>query len=245
VLIEGYKFESCKGIHFIVSERRNFSQNWCPNCLSEDVTFKNATSQLFCDECNFREKMSSHFGLGALIDQTAELLPDLAKEAFLSSQQVSLQEKDKRAKVIVKQLCKEIAIDVSGKALNQIGEMVGKIFILWGWNFLGNKISGSLIKEMSTEYKKQELTVRLAMVAADTILRHKLSRSVIACLGIMVNKPLRQLSQQLLELIDKNIPIDAKAFNLSVDADSQQFSSKFMQMTFERGIDDAIDKFWN
>jgi len=122
--------------------------------------------------------------------------------------------------------------------------MVGKIFILWGWNFLGNKISDSLIKEMSTEYKKQELTVRLAMVAADTILRNKLSRSVIACLGIMVNKPLRQLSQQLLELIDKNIPIDAKAFNLSVD-DSQQFSSKFMQMTFERGIDEAIDKFWN
>lgn len=56
---------------------------------------------------------------------------------------------------------------------------------------------------MLGEYKRQELSVRLAMVAADTMVRRKLSRSMIACLGIMVNHTLRQLSQQVLALIEK------------------------------------------
>ncbi len=64
--------------------------------------------------------------------------------------------------------------------------MVGKIFVLWGWKFLGEKVSRTLEKEMSAEYKSQEFSSRLAMVAADTIFKRKMSRSVIACLGLMV-----------------------------------------------------------
>src|SRR4051812_47276538 len=105
--------------------------------------------------------------------------------------------------------------------------MVAKIFVLWGWNFLGKKVSGAIEEEMSAEYKNQELSSRLAMVAADTIFKRKLSRSVIACLGIMVeclniiiivhnlifsfgkkvNRPLRRLSKQLVAVLEQKAEV--------------------------------------
>ena len=44
-----------------------------------------------------------------------------------------------RAKAIVKRYAKNISMDLQGHALLEVGQMVGKIFILWGWNILGGK----------------------------------------------------------------------------------------------------------
>src|SRR5262245_35057912 len=77
-----------------------------------------------------------------------------------------------------------VKVAINQMCCRAVGEMVAKIFVLWGWNFLGVKVSDAIATELSTEYKNQELSSRLAMVAADTIFKRKLSRSVIACLGI-------------------------------------------------------------
>eukprot|EP01095_Lingulamoeba_sp_RSL-Kostka_P007085 TRINITY_DN2236_c0_g7_i1.p1 TRINITY_DN2236_c0_g7~~TRINITY_DN2236_c0_g7_i1.p1 ORF type:complete len:431 (+),score=112.52 TRINITY_DN2236_c0_g7_i1:32-1294(+) len=242
-LIQNCAFENSKGIYRTVANRKNYSQSWCTECYSDDVMFKKKSNQLFCENCENVEVIKPTLNLGALIETTAELLPDLAKEAFLFSQVESLQDKDKRARELVIRYATNISMDVSGNALSEVGEMVGRIFVLWGWNFLGYKVSNSLIEEMKEEYKSQELSVRLAMIAADTILKRKLSRSVIACLGVMVNRPLRTLSEQLLTLVEKNEPIDVSNFDLSSDG-SEEFADQFMKSAFEESIVSTIDIYW-
>jgi ribosomal protein S27E len=242
--LRSYDIECCRGIVAVVAERRNYSQSWCPRCYSDDVMFSRATNTLVCDACQHAEVMVPHLGLSQLIETTSVLLPDLAKEAFLFAQVESLQERDRRAMELVKQYAANISMDVAGKSLTDIGEMVGRIFILWGWNFLGFKVSSCLMHEMREEYKNQELGVRLAMIAADTILKRKLSRSVIACLGLLVNRPLRQLSEQLLVLIENTDRIDATQFQLPENAASEQLADRFMQVAFEHGYMRAIDTFW-
>jgi hypothetical protein len=132
---------------------------------------------------------------------------------------------------------------VSGNAVGRIGEMVARIFVLWGYNFLGNRVSNALVAEMSKEYKLQDLPIRLAMIAADTLLKRKLSRSVIACVGIMVNKPLRHLSAQLLQLIEKQGAFDPKSIQFE-NLDSETFLDRFMKTAFERDLNSAIDQYW-
>ena len=246
-LIESFEFPNLKGIFYIVADRKNLSQSWCPNCYSDDVTFKKKTNELVCDECNktFAMSLSSrkYSNLDKVVELTTKLLPDLAKEAFLFSQQNSFQEKDKHAKEIIKHFSSTITITVSGKALSQVGEMVSKIFILWGWNFLGKKVSNTLVAGMREEYNNQDLSSRLAMVAADTLFKRKLSRSVIACLGLLVNRPLRRLSQKLLSVIEKMDTIDVQHVKFQGGI-REDFADQFMKKAFESGIEAAIEAFW-
>lgn len=68
----------------------------------------NTTKVLMCEACGSSSTMTRHFGLPALIDATAGFLPDLAREAFLNAQEASLVERDKHAKLLVKQCAREI-----------------------------------------------------------------------------------------------------------------------------------------
>lgn len=244
-LIHAQKFENQRGLFRTVADRKNYSQSWCTHCWSDDVIYRKNSNELICGECQQVELMQSKLNLQALVACTAVLLPDLAKEAFLFSQIESLQECDKRAKQLVLELASNISMDVSGKALNEVGRMIGRIFILWGWNILGEKVCNALIREMKEEYKAQELPVRLAMIAADTLFKRKLSRSVIACLGVMVNKPLRQLSEQLLAMIEYNQNIDVLQLHcLTSPAGYEEFADTFMKLAFEQGIPAAINQYW-
>jgi hypothetical protein len=126
------------------------------------------------------------------VELTAERLPDLAKEAFLFSQQTSMRERDRFALHLVKQFASGICMDVAGKALSDVGVLVrqivtlnlldlcslhsvdekwipsrppspsatrccgeeaqiSRIFILWGWTFLGSKISNALVQVSSAD----------------------------------------------------------------------------------------------
>lgn len=124
-------FPNNSGIFCTISDRKNYAQSWCTKCFGGEVIFRKSSNQLLCESCGHTETLTPRFGLGSLIDTTAEQLPDLAKEAFLSAQEASLIQKDNYARQIVKQYSKEISIDVAGKALNDIGTMIGRIFVLW------------------------------------------------------------------------------------------------------------------
>ena len=205
------------------------------------MTYKEITKELFCEECDHVELLEATYGLSQVIMDTAILLPDLAKEAFLFSQTASVREKDRRAKEIVTEYSTRICIDIGGKSLTQVGEMVGRMFILWGWNVLGFKVSNTLVKELTNEYQQQDLSVRLAMVAADTILNRRLSRPVVACLGVIVNKPLRQLYQQLLHMISQDNQLRTE----SVSSTEVNFIDNFLQSAFDQGIASAISQYWD
>jgi len=114
--IERHRFDNSRGVYRIVADRKNYSQSWCPKCSSDDVTFKKNTHELLCEDCGHCEVIKTRLHLGLLIETTAHLLPDLAKEAFLFAQVESLQEKDKRARELVISYATNISMDVSGKA---------------------------------------------------------------------------------------------------------------------------------
>lgn len=120
--------------------------------------------------------------------------------------------------------------------------MIVRIFLLWGYNFLGKKVSTAVLQEMNQEYLGQQFSLRLLMIAADTMLKHKLSRSAIACLAITINKPLRQMSAQLVKFLEGNGVIDPALFQLTNEPPPDY--DKFMKIAFERGMDAAIDAFW-
>jgi len=126
----------------------------------------------------------------------------------------------------------------------EIGQMVGRVFVLWGYGESGQRVSNALVSEMTKEYQHQELAVRVAMIAADALLKRKLSRSMIGCIGIMVNKPLRQLSIQLLSLINNNGEFDAKSLRLE-ELQSERFLEKFMKACFDKDIASAVDLYWD
>jgi len=241
--IKRYNFDNCRGIFRIVSDRKIYPQNWCISCGSDDVMYKKTNSQLSCEECGAVSIITPTLGLEKIVDETARILPDLAKEAFLSAQEVSFTLKDSRAKTIVKEYANSVSIDVAGKALRSVGEMVGKIFVLWSWKYLGEKVSATLEKEMSADFRSQELSSRLAMVLADTISKRKLSRSVIACLGLMVNRPLHKLSRQLLSVVDLHDAVKFEKLNI-LSSNSNTFPNEFVQYALAHGINDAIDNFW-
>eukprot|EP01103_Thecamoeba_quadrilineata_P019858 TRINITY_DN8248_c0_g1_i1.p1 TRINITY_DN8248_c0_g1~~TRINITY_DN8248_c0_g1_i1.p1 ORF type:complete len:417 (+),score=83.55 TRINITY_DN8248_c0_g1_i1:137-1387(+) len=240
-VVKSFAFPNCRGIFRTVADRKNYAQSWCPACDGDDIIYKKSTQQLICDGCEGLSNMKQRLGLGPLIETTAAVLPDFAKEAFLFSQEASFKEKDKRAKELVLSYATSTSIDVSGRELAKVGEMVGRIFVLWGWNVLGERVSSVLTLEMKGEFRKQELSVRMAMIVADTILKRRLSRSVIACLGILVNKPLRQLANQLLRLIETNEFVNPKV--LSPEG-SEAFADRFVKAVFEVGLKDAVERFW-
>mmetsp|Transcript_23475 Transcript_23475/g.40131 ORF Transcript_23475/g.40131 Transcript_23475/m.40131 type:complete len:421 (-) Transcript_23475:16-1278(-) len=242
-LISSHNFENSKGVFRTVADRQNYSQNWCPKCYGDDVMFRKKANKLLCESCQHVEVITPRFNLGGVVERTTILLPQLAKEVFLFSQVECLQQRDIHAKELVHQYATSINMDVSGEALEHVGEMVGRIFVLWGWNFLGLKVKNSLVHEMKEEYKGQDLSVRLAMVAADTILKRKLSRSVIACLGVLVNRPLRELSEQLLSMVERESSICVEEFDLSTDS-PEQFTQKFMDYALEFGISNALNQYW-
>lgn len=241
--IASQNLDNNKGIFRTVADRQNYSQNWCPNCRTDDVTFRKKTNELCCEECAHVEIIKEKLNLNIVVEKTAILLPDLAKEAFLFSQIESLQLRDRRAKELVFQYATNINMDISGEALDDVGEMVGRIFILWGWNLLGVKISNSLLHEMKEEYKNQDFSVRLTMIFADTILKRKLSRSVVACLGILANRPLRQLSEQLLSMVEQDTPIHVDGLELSSE-NTEEFTQSFMDYALSSSLLDAINQYW-
>jgi len=244
--IQSLNLKNCLGVHKVVSDRKNFSQSWCPECFGEDICFKKTSLKIFCDDCEKVTLVRSTYGLDALIQQTTSLLPDLAKEAFLSAQRVSYKQKNERAKDVVKYYSSKIRMDIHGIALKDVGIMVAKIFILWGWNLLGGKVSQSLVREMTLEYKGQEFFLRIAMVIADTILHRQLSRSVIACLGVTVNRPLRQLYSLLLAMVEKHEPIDIEMATKMIKSveGNQDFADEFIKKVFELGTEETIELYW-
>jgi hypothetical protein len=75
-----------------------------------------------------------------LIEHTSELLPELAKDAFMYSQTASLIEKDNRAKDIVIHTTKDISLDMSGEFIKKVAGMCAKLFVVWGWPLTAGKL---------------------------------------------------------------------------------------------------------
>jgi len=235
-----------KGIHVCISKRENWTQSWCPDCHSDDVFYDEETKELECSDCGFTCIQKNDFGLKKLINQTCELLPELAKDAFMFSQTASVSEKDKRALEVVKSFTNEITLDAKGGFIKKVAEMCAKLFVIWGWPLTANTFQESLAsmqKEYITQLKFQE---RLAAVAVDKLFGSRLSKAFSGVIGLTMNRGMKRLNEQLIEKCATGQMEDVKLDDFMQDSDmSEDFIRFFFETAITEGIEPALDKFWD
>lgn len=245
-VVEDEKFPNTKGVHVVVSDRTNWTQSWCPECLSDDVYYDEETKELECSECGFTCKQDKSYGLKSLIKQTCELLPELAKDAFMFSQTASVGEKDKRSKYIVKQMSHGMSMDASGSFIKKVAEMCAKLFVIWGWPLTAETFRDGLA-QMQKEYVHQlKFRERLAVAAVDKVLGSRLSRAFTGIIGITMNRGMKKLNEELIEQCAKGKLENVKMEDFMGEADlNEDLIRLFFQSAVTEGIDTAIDKYWD
>lgn len=127
------------------------------------------TKELECNDCGFTIIQEKTYGMQELIQHTCELLPELAKDAFMYSQTASITEKDNRAKQIVVKTCKEVTLDTSGGFIKKVAEMCAKLFVVWGWPLTAGTFKEGLASLQSEYISKLKFQERLAAAAVDKV----------------------------------------------------------------------------
>jgi len=245
-VIENENLSNNKGIHVCVSRRENWTQSWCPDCLSDDVFYDEETKELECSDCGFTCIQKEDYGMKKLINKTCELLPELAKDAFMFSQQASVGEKDRRALDIVKQCTSEISLDTSGTFIKKVAEMCAKLFVVWGWPLTADTFKDSLAS-MQKEYVSQlKLQERLAVVAVDKLLGSRLSKAFSAVIGLTMNRGMKKLNEQLIEKCAKGELQEVKMDDFMQESDTnEEFIKYFFECAITEGVEPALEKFWD
>ncbi|KAG2393076.1 hypothetical protein C9374_009653 [Naegleria lovaniensis] len=245
-VIEDEKLEHNKGIHVCISKRENWTQSWCPDCLSDDVFYDEETKQLECSDCGFNCILKESYGMKKLINHTCELLPELARDAFMYSQIASMAEKDRRAKEIVIEYTKEITIDAKGTFIKKIAEMCAKLFVIWGWPLTGDTFKNGL-SDMQREYMSQlNFKERYAAVAVDKLFGSRLSKAFSGVIGLTMNRGMKKLNQQLIEKCAKGELKDMKMDDFIKESDlTEDFIKFFFETAITQGVETALDKLWD
>jgi predicted GTPase len=245
-VIEDEKLENNKGIHICVSSRVNWTQAWCPDCLGDDVFYDEETKELECSDCGYTCVQKPTHGMKKLINHTCELLPELAKDAFMYSQTASVAEKDRRAKAIVKQFCQDVTLDSSGEFIKKIAEMCAKLFVIWGWPLTADTFREQLAG-LQREYINQlKFRERLAALALDKMLGSRLSRAFTGVIGLIMNRGMKRLNEQLIDRAVKGELKDIKMEDFMQESDlNEDFIKLFFESAITEGIELALEKFWD
>lgn len=245
-VIEDEKLEHNKGIHVCISNRENWTQSWCPDCFSDDVFIDEETKELECSDCGFNTVLKDNYGMKKLINHTCELLPELAKDAFMYSQIASMTEKDRRAKEIVIEYTKEITIDAKGSFIKKIAEMCAKLFVIWGWPLTGDTFKEGLA-DMQREYMSQlNFKERYAAVAVDKLFGSRLSKSFSGVIGLTMNRGMKKLNEQLIEKCAKGELKEMKMEDFIKESDlNEDFIKFFFETALTQGVEIALDKLWD
>eukprot|EP00761_Pharyngomonas_kirbyi_P003500 gb/GECH01003504.1/.p1 GENE.gb/GECH01003504.1/~~gb/GECH01003504.1/.p1 ORF type:complete len:487 (+),score=178.05 gb/GECH01003504.1/:1-1461(+) len=245
-VIEKEEFSNNKGIFINVSQRQNWSQPWCPSCISDDVFYDEETRELECAECGFTDILEETYNLQNLISHTCELLPDLAKDAFMYAQTASMTQKDDRARQMVKESTHEVSLDTKGTFINKLAEMCAHLFVIWGWPLTAGTFKEGL-GSMQKEYINQlKLSERVAASTMDRLFGSRLSKGFTGIIGIAMNRGMKRLNSQLIDYAAKG---ELEKMNVEEFLEEDDFSEDMMQLffavVFKEGADAAIDKFWD
>lgn len=245
-VIEDEKLPNNRGIHVVISQRETWTQQWCPECLSNDVFYDEEFKQLECAECGFTDVLQVSYNLPKIVSHTVELLPDLAKDAFTFAQNASLTEKDDRAKEVVKNVTKHISLDAKGNFIAKMAEMCARLFVIWGWPLTADTFREGL-SAMQKDYLQQlKFSERVAASTLDKMFGSKLSRGFTGLIGISMNRGMKRLYGNLIEYCKRGELDKMKTDDFMDESD---FSEDIMQLyftcAFKEGADAAIDKFWD
>jgi len=245
-LIKEEKLENNKGVHVTVSKRNNYTQSWCPECFSDDVFFDEETKELECTECDYSLILKPTFGMKKLVKHTCDLLPELAKDAFMFSQSASLDEKNARSKQIVIKTSKGVALDTSGTFIKSVAEMCAKLFVIWGWPLTANTFKEGLAALQKDYIEKLKFQQRFAAAAVDKLFGNRLSQAFAGFIGYTMSRGMKKLNQNLIESCSKGNLKDMKLEQFFDEADLDEDIVKlFFEHALKDGIEIAFDKLWD
>lgn len=245
-VIEDENMENNKGIHICISNRVNWTQSWCPDCLGDDVFYDEETKELECSDCGYTCVQKPTHGMKKLINHTCDILPELAKDAFMYSQTASVAEKDRRAKAIVKQFCQQITLDSGGEFIKKIAEMCAKLFIIWGWPLTADTFRESLATLQKEYINQLKFRERLTALALDKMLGSRLSRAFTGVIGLIMNRGMKRLNEQLIDKAVKGELENVKMDDFMQESDlNEDFIKLFFETAITEGIENALEKFWD
>jgi predicted GTPase len=244
-VIEDEKLPNNLGIHIAVSKRVNYTQSWCPDCLSDDVMFDEETKELECSDCGFSVKLTGAYGMTKLIQHTCDLLPELAKDAFMYSQTASLEEKDKRAKQIVLDIAAVVTLDMGGEFIKGVAEMCSKLFICWGWPLTAGTFKDSLAQMQAEYLNKLKFQERLAASAIDKLLGGRISKTFVSFIGYTMNRGMKKLNENLMISASKGELDNLKMEDFFSESDLDEETVKmFFTMCLTEGHEKSLDVMW-
>jgi hypothetical protein len=181
-----------------------------------------------------------------LIQHTCDLLPELAKDAFMYSQTASITDKNLRAKQIVIDTLKNVSLDTSGSFIKVVAEMCAKLFVVWGWPLTAGTFKDSLASLQKEYMDKLKFQERLLAASIDKLLGGKLSKSFSGFIGFTMNRGMKKLNQQLIQECSKGNIKDMKVDEFFQEADlDEQIVSLFFEFSMGLGPEVAIEKLWD
>eukprot|EP01107_Rhizomastix_libera_P018392 TRINITY_DN948_c2_g1_i1.p1 TRINITY_DN948_c2_g1~~TRINITY_DN948_c2_g1_i1.p1 ORF type:complete len:630 (-),score=177.75 TRINITY_DN948_c2_g1_i1:477-2366(-) len=112
----------------------------CPVCFSDDLDFRPKLKIATCQGCQAVIPLEAT-GLRDCVIQTVNVLPSLAREAFVSSQRISSKLKEARAKIIIKEYWEESRTTSNASALTRIfARVLVRLATLWNFADEGIKV---------------------------------------------------------------------------------------------------------
>jgi GTP-binding protein EngB required for normal cell division len=130
-IITNMKLSNCVGVFDVMADPTNRDKDIekCSKCGSDDIVLRKKVSQMNCLDCGHSESSLKDNGLKRLVESTIEVLPEVVRTAFVSSQKVSFELKTQYACNIIEEFWKDFPkvtpssrqlVDVIATAMAQI-----------------------------------------------------------------------------------------------------------------------------
>lgn len=146
--INGHNLVSCKGIFDMVSGTREPVLNVtnCAKCGSDDIEVRKRKRTATCAACG--HTFSIQATNEELIKTTLKILPDKAREAFISAQSTSCSHKDLRAKLIMHEYARNAKGPGGGGVLSEMTKVLVRLASMWNFQRYGMSVSHTIVDTM-------------------------------------------------------------------------------------------------
>lgn len=179
---------SCMGIFDTVSGAHDplLNVTKCPKCGSDDINIRKKRGIATCENC--LATISLLVRKEDVVAKTLEILPAVAREAFIAAQKFSVMHKEGRAKLIIREYYEQcVSIRFAKTLLKEIARMLVRLAMLWDFREQGSMLG----TELAQDLLRRELSFRDKLVFF--LRKCKGERDRTTAVGVLWNRALRKI----------------------------------------------------
>jgi GTP-binding protein EngB required for normal cell division len=172
----------------------------CSKCGSDDIEFKPKRKLVCCADCGHVEQLVLQTGLDVLVSTTMGALPELARERFVSAQQVSMSAKDSAARKIFTDFhdADFLHAHLDRQQFNAVAKMLVRLSTVWEFREHSREYATALAREHVGQYSLRD-RVFLLMGRQDK--RREATLARLTAVGIVWHRCVRSLYTAILQLL--------------------------------------------